>query len=329
MSGSKLLVYAAIACMASSAHLIQADAAKVTKYTTVEGRPWSESVVRLSNKPASDFIITVDTSSEGTPLKAWGTTFNELDWDAFLTLTRTEQEEIMHNLFAPDGDLKFTRGRISMNCNDYGRSWYSCDEVAGDLELKHFNIERDKRGIIPLVRAAQRYNPDLTFWISPWSPPSWMKINHDYPVVSSRHNDADARIDYLLYGSVEGIDEDEMKFLGERNGKFPRKLATQDYFIQDPRYLQAYANYFCRFIDEYGKQGIPIDMVIYQNEAYSYTPYPGCPWTAEGTIRFNRTVVVAGNFEDSERPLSVKVGNRYLNQTLQPHSFNTFVITDH
>ena len=29
-------------------------------------------------------------------------------------------------------------------------------------------------------------------------------------------------------------------------------------------------------------------MVMYQNEAYSYTPYPGCAWTAEGTIRFNR-----------------------------------------
>lgn len=288
MSRFNPFVCAAIACITSSTLFIQADAAKVTRYTTVEGRPWSESIVKLSNLPASDCIITVDASSEGTPLKAWGTTFNELDWDAFLTLTRTEQEEIMHNLFAPDGDLKFTRGRISMNCNDYGRSWYSCDEVAGDLELKHFNIERDKRGIIPLIRAAQRYNPDLTFWISPWSPPSWMKINHDYPVVSSRHNDADAKIDYLLYGSAEGIDEEEMKFLGERNGKFPRKLATQDYFIQDPRYLQAYANYFCRFIDEYGKQGIPIDMVIYQNEAYSYTPYPGCPWTAEGTIRFNR-----------------------------------------
>lgn len=32
------------------------------------------------------------------------------------------QNQIIHNLFAPDGDLKFTRGRISMNCNDYGRS---------------------------------------------------------------------------------------------------------------------------------------------------------------------------------------------------------------
>ena len=46
--------------------------------------------------------------------------------------------------------------------------------------------------------------------------------------------------------------------------------------IQDPRYLQTYADYFCRFIDAYKEQGIPIDMVMYQNEAYSYTPYPGC-----------------------------------------------------
>ena len=88
--------------------------------------------------------------------------------------------------------------------------------------------------------------------------------------------------------AVEDIDEDEMKFLGERAKQFPRKLATQDYFIQDPRYLQAYANYFCKFIDAYREQGISIDMVIYQNEAYSYTPYPGCAWTAEGTVRFNR-----------------------------------------
>lgn len=45
---------------------------------------------------------------------------------------------------------------------------------------------------------------------------------------------------------------------------------------------------FCRFIDAYKEQGIPIDMVMYQNEAYSYTPYPGCAWTAAGTIRFNK-----------------------------------------
>lgn len=255
---------------------------------STEGNEWQQSNIKLQSKATQTPLLEVDGTEEGTAIKAWGTTFNELDWDALLLLTRDEQEEILYNLFSPKGDLKFTRGRISMNCNDYGRSWYSCDEVQGDLELRYFNIDRDKRSIIPLIRAAQKYNPGLTFWASPWSPPSWMKINNDYPVLSSRHNTADSRIDYLLHGSVDGIDEDEMKFLGERQGQFPRKLATQDYFIQDPRYLQAYANYFCKFMDLYKEQGINIDMVTYQNEPYSYTPYPGCAWTAEGTINFNR-----------------------------------------
>lgn len=244
--------------------------------------------VSLDSKPDRNPLLSIGKDSSGHMLKHWGTTFNELDWDAFLALSRNEQDKLMYDLFSPDGDLKFTRGRVSMNCNDYGREWYSCDEVQGDLELKYFNIDRDKTSIIPLIRAAQKYNPDLTFWASPWSPPSWMKINSDYPVVSSRFNDANPQIDYLLFGNVEYIDEDEMKFLGEREGKFPRRLATQDYFIQDPRYLQAYANYFSKFVDAYKEQGVPIDMVVYQNEAYSYTPYPGCAWTAEGTVRFNR-----------------------------------------
>ncbi len=260
----------------------------VQTVSTTENNPWQQDRSKLQKQTTSQPLLEIDGSENGVALKAWGTTFNELDWDALLMLTRDEQDEIMYNLFDPEGDLKFTRGRISMNCNDYGRSWYSCDEVQGDLELRYFNIERDKRSIIPLIRAAQKYNPGLTFWASPWSPPSWMKVNNDYPVLSSRHNNADPRIDYLLFGTLEGIDEDEMKFLGERRDQFPRKLATQDYFIQDPRYLQAYANYFCKFIDAYKEQGVNIDMIIYQNEAYSYTPYPGCAWTAEGTVRFNR-----------------------------------------
>lgn len=280
----KLVVVATVAWVGS----FQLWGQSVIRTSSTEKAVWQQSKDRLKSTAEVSPIFSITGNEKGTEWKAWGTTFNELDWDALLMLTRDEQEEIMYNLFAPQGDLKFTRGRISMNCNDYGRSWYSCDEVQGDLELRYFNIERDKRSIIPLIRAAQKYNSALTFWASPWSPPSWMKINNDYPVVSSRHNHANPNIDYLLYGSVEGIDENEMQFLGERKGKFPRRLATQDYFIQDPRYLQAYANYFCKFIDAYKEQGVNIDMIIYQNEAYSYTPYPGCAWTAEGTVCFNR-----------------------------------------
>lgn len=53
---------------------------------------------------------------------------------------------------------------------------YSCDDVAGDVELTRFDIERDKRYSIPWIKlaAAVRGGPHKLF-ISPWSPSGWMK----------------------------------------------------------------------------------------------------------------------------------------------------------
>ena len=263
-------------------------AQRVVTYSTTKGAEWKQGKTSLASKAEGTTVVSLNGNEEGVTFRAWGTTFNELDWDAFNLLTRDEQDEVMHNLFAPTGDLHFTHGRVSMNANDYARSWYSCDDVVGDLGLKYFNIERDKRNIIPLARAAQKYCPELQLFMSPWSPPAWMKINQDYPVVPNQHNTMDPRQGYLLYmDDGRALNPDEMKLLGDRNGVFPRRLASQDFFIQDPRYLQCYAEMFCRFIDLYAEQGLPITKVMYQNEAYSYTPYPGCAWTAEGTLRFN------------------------------------------
>ena len=281
MKSKNCLVCGLLACsLATSAQTF-------IHYTTTEQQAWQSSSARLQPKPAATPLLSVSGQEKGHEFKAWGTCFNELGLDALLLLDDKAKEEILHNVFAPDGQLHFMRGRLTMNANDYSRAWYSCDTVAGDFTLKYFNIEHDKDNVIRLVKMAQRHQPDLTFWMSPWSPPAWMKINQDYPVVSSPYNTQPKEKDALLYDGAADIDPDEMKLLGERNNVFPRRLATQDYMIQDPRYLQAYADMFCRFIDLYAEQDIPIDMVMYQNEAYSYTPYPGCAWTAEGTRRFN------------------------------------------
>ena len=256
-------------------------------YTTTEQKEWQSTSAKLHGKAAATPLLIVTGQEKGHEFKAWGTCFNELGLDALLLLTDEAREEILHNIFAPDGQLHFTRGRLTMNANDYSRAWYSCDTVAGDFMLKYFNIEHDKKNVIRLIKMAQKYQPALTFWMSPWSPPAWMKINQDYPVVSSRYNNQPKEKDVLLYDGVANIDPDEMKLLGNRNNVFPRRLATQNFMIQDPRYLQSYADMFCRFIDLYKEQGLPITKVMYQNEAYSYTPYPGCAWTAEGTLRFN------------------------------------------
>ena len=246
--------------------------------SSVEGIPWQESEVKLQKKLTGQTPVLEITGKEtGTCFKAWGTCFNELGWDALNELPREQQDIIMRKLFAPDGDMHFTIGRIPMNANDYARDWYSCDEVAGDFQLKYFNIDRDKQALIPFIRYAQEYNPGLTFWLSPWCPPAWMKVNHYYSCRSDRSNEMSPLSDVLLF-------EDQAE---EDKTVFPGKLAVNDQMIQDPRYLEAYALYFCKFIEAYKAQGIPVTMVMYQNEAYSYTPYPGCAWTADGTIRFN------------------------------------------
>lgn len=274
---------------------LEASAQTFTQYTTTEQQPWqTKGKVSLASKAKAQPILNSQFSIfNSKPFKAFGTCFNELDLDAIRLLKPEEQEKIMHDIFAPDGDLRFTRGRLTMNANDYSRAWYSCDTVAGDFALKYFNIEHDKENVIQLIKMAQRWQPAMTFWVSPWSPPAWMKINQDYCVASSPFNTQPKEKDYLLFDDGGVPDPNEMQFMdGQRGRLFPRKLASQNYFIQEPRYLQAYANMFCKFIDLYAEENIPIDMVMYQNEAYSYTPYPGCAWTAEGTLRFNREYLI-------------------------------------
>ena len=118
--------------------------------SSTEGNTWQKSKAKLQTNAAQTPILDVSGSEEGTVFKAWGTCFNELGWDALNMLPRKEQETILHKLFSPKGELRFTMGRFSMNANDYARDWYSCDEVPGDFQLKYFNINRDKTTLIPL-----------------------------------------------------------------------------------------------------------------------------------------------------------------------------------
>jgi glucosylceramidase len=72
------------------------------------------------------------------------------------------------------------------------------------------------------------------------------------------------------------------------NGLKPDEAAKEgrDQFIQEDRYFKAYATYFARFIQEYSKLGIKIEMVMPQNEFNSPQPFPSCSWTPDGLARF-------------------------------------------
>lgn len=245
---------------------------------STEGDVWGESKIRLQSKADKEPAMRVDGTENIQVFQRWGTCFNEAGWDALNLLSLEQQDSILNRLFSPNGDLRFSMGRIPMNANDYARDWYSCDEVSGDFQLKYFSIERDKMTIIPFCRRALHCNPNVIFWASPWSPPSWMKVNHYYAVRSwNGQNQMSPLSDVVLY---ENTTEKDAAY-------YPKRLAVNDYFIQDSRYLKTYANYFCKFVSAYQEENIPITRVMFQNEPWAYAIYPGCAWTPEGIIRFN------------------------------------------
>ncbi len=250
----------------------------MTWVSSTESETWKQSAIKLGKRALTTPSLAVNGNESIVTFNAWGTCFNELGWDALNMLPEEKREAILKQLFSTDGDLRFSVGRVSMNANDYARDWYSSDEVSGDFQLAYFNIDRDKTTLIPYIKSALKYNPGMTFWISPWSPPSWMKINHYYSVVSNpQYNKLPKASEIALFEGSTKKDE----------SVYPKQLAVNDYVIQDPRYLKTYANYFCKFISAYKEQGINITKAMFQNEPFSYTAYPGCPWTPEGIIRFN------------------------------------------
>ena len=196
-------------------------------------------------------------------IEGFGACFNELGWISLGALEDQDKDAIFRELFAPGVGANFNICRTPLGANDFSRDWYSYDETAGDFALEHFSISNDLETLVPFIKSALRYHPELKLWASPWSPPIWMKYNKHY---------------------AGELSEPDMP----PNGLKPEQLAQEgtDQFIQENRYFSTYSAYFARFIQEYSRQGINISMVMPQNEFNSPQPFPSCCWTAEGLARF-------------------------------------------
>ncbi len=223
---------------------------------------WTDRTADLGTRPVGEAAsaITIDLSRTLQTIDGFGGCFNELGWDALQKVSPRERQSILRNLFDPETGCKFNICRMPLGANDYSVDWYSLDETPGDYEMAHFSIDRDRQRLIPYIKAAQAINPGIRIWASPWSPPTWMKVNQHYACR------ADAQVNDLS---------------ADRQGR-----EMQDQFIMDDRTLSAYALYFSRFVQAYRDEGIDIYAVHVQNEPNSCQNFPSCIWTPESLARF-------------------------------------------
>jgi glucosylceramidase len=256
---------------AQSIPLQPLDDAHVSFETTTETQPWQRGA---TYKPSFDWTmldLNIDTAPALSPhepqqiMQGFGACFNELGWTSLLALNEADREAVLHEFFDPVAGARFSYCRMPIGANDFATEAYTYDEQDGDFELKHFTIDHDRKTLVPFIQAALRHQPNLRLWASPWTPPSWMKRNHFYAEAKAFPGWKD-----------NGIRDDQVGREGE------------DFFLQEPRYFEAYARYFGRFIDAYQAEGIRIGMVMPQNEFNSAQNFPSCTWTPQGLARFLR-----------------------------------------
>ncbi len=229
---------------------------KVTWIQSASGDFWKEKSAGLSKSDQTGAAII---GNKLQTVDGFGICFNELGWKALSFVDNATREKIIGELFNPKTGLRLNICRMPIGANDYSLDYYSLNDTPGDFEMKNFSIERDKKNLIPFIKSAQKYRPDLKIWGSPWTPPSWMKTNNHYACHPDVVNDMTPE-----QAGKEGVTQFRMK----------------------PEYLSAYALYFVKYVSAYKNEGIKITAIHPQNEMNSCQNFPSCLWNSTSLGHF-------------------------------------------
>ena len=160
--------------------------------------------------------------------------------EVFAKLSKVKQEEFINSYYDKEKGIGYTIVRTNIHSCDFSSASYTyIDE--GDTALKTFSIAHDQKFRIPLLKKVMaKIGKETTFFVSPWSPPAFMKDNKS-----------------MLQGG---------------------KLL--------PKFYQAWANYYVKFIKSYQKEGMPIWGLTIQNEPMARQTWESCVYTAENERDF-------------------------------------------
>ncbi len=111
-------------------------------------------------------------------LEGFGAAFTEAAAVTWKGLPAAQAAAMLHDYFDEEAGHGYALCRVHMNSCDFALGNYAHAAVAGDVELSHFTIDRDRHALLPFIKAAQGVaRQPLKLLVSPWSPPAWMKTN--------------------------------------------------------------------------------------------------------------------------------------------------------
>jgi len=122
--------------------------------------------------------VSVDTERRFQVIEGFGGAFTEAAAVNWLALSDRRRQELLESYFDTERGHGYSLCRVHMGSCDFALGNYAHVETPGDMALETFSIARDRRALLPFVKAAQRIaGRPIKLLASPWSPPAWMKTN--------------------------------------------------------------------------------------------------------------------------------------------------------
>ncbi len=185
---------------------------------------------RLTLKPAVHFqpqgtssvpAYNIETGVMLQRMEGFGASFLEAGMICLRDLPPADQEAVLRSLFDPVKGAGFSAMKTPIAGTDFMSAgpYYTYDDTPGDVEMKHFSIQRDlgPNGVITYIKRARQYGKFVLQAPMDY-PPDWMLRDVE------KHQDV------------------------------------------DPKYYDALAHYYLRYLQEYQKQGVLIDYLSLFNE---------------------------------------------------------------
>ena len=248
-----------------------------------------------------DSTVVVDTTNKHQQFEGMGISLEETSIHNISQLSKEVREELLTRLVK---EWNFSLFRLSIGANDcnFRFPFWSNDsrsfakenerqydlDVEDDFDLEYFSIQLDHDlNIVENVKFIQSLNPDVKFFASAWSPPSWMKEIRYMNQGTTKYNDFVLNPDgsYKVMLNDDGTPVRRYKGWVEYNtytlpsGGTNRRPEQMNYLRDDC--IDALADYYLKYVLAYKDLGIDIYALTILNEPGADVAYSAMNMTIE------------------------------------------------
>ncbi|WPO80635.1 glycoside hydrolase family 30 protein [Flavobacterium sp. KACC 22761] len=157
--------------------------------------------------------IVVDDALKYQTVDGFGYTLTGGSAEMINQLTPAKKSALLQELFgSSETSIGISYIRISIGASDLHGSSFTYDDIATgetDLDLAKFSLEKDKAGVIALLKEILAINPKILILATPWTAPLWMKDKNSFVggKLQTQYYDVYAKyfVKYIQQMKAEGI----------------------------------------------------------------------------------------------------------------------------